>query len=147
MNTIIYDIVSDIQVFADRPLAVILSHSDLRTDEENNAFKEYICQSSEKALGKQVPVFQISSLNYSVNELDEKNDLVRFLEWVRTKVEDRNTFKNKVAIAEKKLVDIWIDKKLIDYRKKLSVGKRVLSPCDNCTANGMVFGDKHSKLW
>ena len=104
-DTIIYDIVSDIQVFADRPLAVILSHSDLRTDEENNAFKEYICQSSEKALGKQVPVFQISSLNYSVNELDEKNDLVRFLEWVRTKVEDRETFKNKVAIAEKKLVD------------------------------------------
>ena len=104
-DTIIYDIVSDIQVLADRPLAVILSHSDLRTDEENNAFKEYICQSSEKALGKQVPVFQISSLNFSVNELDEKNDLVRFLEWVRTKVEDRETFKNKVAIAEKKLVD------------------------------------------
>ena len=50
-------------------------------------------------------------------------------------------------VLEKKLVDIWIDKKLIDYRKKLSVGKRVLSPCDNCTANGMVFGDKHSKLW
>ena len=104
-DTIIYDIVSDIQVLADRPLAVILSHSDLRTDEENNAFKEYIYQSSEKALGHQVPVFQISSLNYSANELDEKNDLVRFLEWVRTKVEERNTFKNKVAIAEKKLVD------------------------------------------
>ena len=44
-------------------------------------------------------------MNCSVNELDEKNDLVRFLEWKRTKVEDRETFKNKVAIAEKKLVD------------------------------------------
>ena len=42
-----------------------------------------------------MPVFQISSLNYSANELDEKNDLVRFLEWVRTKVEDRNTLKTK----------------------------------------------------
>ena len=50
-------------------------------------------------------------------------------------------------ILEKKLVDIWLDKKLNDYRNKLKKGKRVLSPCNNCTANGMIFGESHSKLW
>ena len=50
-------------------------------------------------------------------------------------------------VAEKKLVDIWLDKKLMDFRQKLVDGKRIMSPCDNCTANGMVFGEKHSKLW
>lgn len=50
-------------------------------------------------------------------------------------------------VLEKKLVDIWLDKKLNDFRKKLVDGKRTMSPCDNCTANGMVFGEKHAKLW
>ena len=50
-------------------------------------------------------------------------------------------------ILEKKLIDIWLDKKLDDFRSKLIKGKRVLSPCDKCTANGMIFGESHSKLW
>ena len=50
-------------------------------------------------------------------------------------------------ILEKKLIDIWLDKKLNDFRNKLKKGKRVLSPCNNCTANGMIFGESHSKLW
>jgi len=50
-------------------------------------------------------------------------------------------------ILEKKLVDIWVDKKLNDFRKKLVKGERTISPCNNCTANGMVFGENHSKLW
>ena len=50
-------------------------------------------------------------------------------------------------ILEKKLIDIWVDKKLNDFRKKLVKGKRVVSPCNNCTANGMVFGENHSKSW
>jgi len=50
-------------------------------------------------------------------------------------------------VLEKKLVDIWVDKKLNDYRKKLVKGERTISPCNNCTANGMVFGENHSKLW
>ena len=50
-------------------------------------------------------------------------------------------------VSEKKLVDIWLDKKLNDFRKKLVKGERVLSPCNNCSANGMVFEENHSKLW
>tara|TARA_Y100000114_G_C11747656_1_gene322511 strand:- start:687 stop:1535 length:849 start_codon:yes stop_codon:yes gene_type:complete len=50
-------------------------------------------------------------------------------------------------VLEKKLVDIWLDKKLNDFRKKLVDGKRTMTPCDNCTANGMVFGEKHANLW
>ncbi len=50
-------------------------------------------------------------------------------------------------ILEKKLVDIWVDKKLNDFRKKLVKGERTISPCNNCTANCMVFGENHSKLW
>ena len=50
-------------------------------------------------------------------------------------------------VLEKKLIDIWLDKKLNDFRSKLVKGERVLSPCNNCTANGMIFGESHSKLW
>ena len=50
-------------------------------------------------------------------------------------------------VLEKKLVDIWVDKKLNDFRKKLVVGDRSKSPCNNCNVNGMVFGENHSKLW
>ena len=50
-------------------------------------------------------------------------------------------------VLEKKLIDIWLDKKLTDYRKKLVNGERRNSPCNNCTANGMIFGANHSKLW
>ena len=50
-------------------------------------------------------------------------------------------------VLEKKLVDIWVDKKLNDFRKKLVKGERTISPCNNCTANGMIYGENHSKLW
>jgi len=50
-------------------------------------------------------------------------------------------------VLDKKLIDIWVDKELINFRKKLVKGERSISPCNNCTANGMVFGENHSKLW
>jgi len=50
-------------------------------------------------------------------------------------------------VKDKPLFDIWVDKQLMDYRKKLVKGERTISPCNNCTANGMVFGENHSKLW
>jgi radical SAM protein with 4Fe4S-binding SPASM domain len=50
-------------------------------------------------------------------------------------------------VKDKPLLDIWVDKKLNDFRKKLVKGERTISPCNNCTANGMVFGENHSKLW
>ena len=45
------------------------------------------------------------------------------------------------------IFDIWTDKKLMKYRKKLKEGDRSESPCNNCNANGLIFGQNHAKLW
>ena len=50
-------------------------------------------------------------------------------------------------VKDKPLFDIWVDKKLTEFRDKLVVGDRSKSPCNNCNVNGMVFGENHSKLW
>ena len=50
-------------------------------------------------------------------------------------------------IKDQSLLEIWKSKKLDEYRKKLSSGDRDISPCDNCNANGMVFGANHAKAW
>jgi len=50
-------------------------------------------------------------------------------------------------INEKSLWEIWKDPKLIDYRKRLASGDRSLSPCNNCNANGRIFGENHAKAW
>ena len=104
-DTSIYGIVSDLHVINNLPSAVILSHSDLRTDEENNAFKDYIHQSTEKALGNQMPVFEISYVDYSQSNHIEKNHLSKLFEWVGESIEERGRFKRKLDRAEKKLTD------------------------------------------
>ena len=50
-------------------------------------------------------------------------------------------------ITEKPLVELWKDSKLMKFREKLKKGDRSLSPCNNCTANGLIFGENHAKLW
>lgn len=50
-------------------------------------------------------------------------------------------------ITEKPLVELWKDSKLMKFREKLKKGDRSLSPCSNCTANGLIFGENHAKLW
>lgn len=50
-------------------------------------------------------------------------------------------------IKDQSLLEIWKSKKLNEYRKKLSSGDRDISPCNNCNANGMVFGENHSDEW
>ena len=50
-------------------------------------------------------------------------------------------------VKDKPLVDIWKDAKLMEYRNKLKNGERSLSPCNNCNANGQVFGKNHAKGW
>lgn len=50
-------------------------------------------------------------------------------------------------VKEKQLVELWKDSKLMEFRKKLKKGDRSLSPCSNCTANGLIFGENHAKLW
>ena len=50
-------------------------------------------------------------------------------------------------IKEKNLFDIWRDSKIMEFRNKLVNGDRSLSPCNNCNANGRIFGDNHAKVW
>ena len=78
-DTSVYGVVSDLNMITNLPLAVVLSHSDLRTDEENNAFKDYIHQSTEKALGNLIPVFEVPYVNYSQSNRVENNHLSKLL--------------------------------------------------------------------
>ena len=50
-------------------------------------------------------------------------------------------------VKDKLLIDIWKDAKLMEFRNKLKNGERSLSPCNNCNANGQVFGKNHVKAW
>ena len=50
-------------------------------------------------------------------------------------------------VKDKSLVDIWTDAKLTEFRNKLKNGDRSLSPCNNCNANGQVFGVNHASKW
>ena len=50
-------------------------------------------------------------------------------------------------VIEKPIFEIWKNSKLIQFRKKLKAGDRSLSPCNNCNANGLIFGHNHAKLW
>jgi len=50
-------------------------------------------------------------------------------------------------VNEKSLMEIWRDPRLMEYRKRLGSGDRSLSPCNNCNANGRIFGENHAKVW
>lgn len=50
-------------------------------------------------------------------------------------------------VKEKSILEIWSNTKMIEYRNKLSTGDRSLSPCNNCNANGKIFGHNHAKAW
>ena len=104
-DTSVYGVVSDLNMITNLPLAVVLSHSDLRTDEENNAFKDYIHQSTEKALGNLIPVFEVPYVNYSQSNRVENNHLSKLFEWVGENVEEKSRFTRKLDRAEKKLTD------------------------------------------
>lgn len=104
-DTSVYGVVSDLNMITNLPLAVVLSHSDLRTDEENNAFKDYIHQSTEKALGNLIPVFEVPYVNYSQSNRVENNHLSKLFEWVGENVEEKSRFTRKLDRAEKKLID------------------------------------------
>jgi len=104
-DTSVYGIVSDLNIITNLPSAVVLSHSDLRTDEENNAFKDYIHQSTQKALGNQIPVFEVPYVNYSQSNRVENNHLSKLFKWVGENVEEKSRFTRKLNRAEKKLTD------------------------------------------
>ena len=50
-------------------------------------------------------------------------------------------------VKDKKIIDIWKDAKLMEFRNKLNKGERSLSPCSNCNANGQIFGHNHARSW
>ena len=50
-------------------------------------------------------------------------------------------------VKDKKIIDIWKDAKLMEFRNKLKKGERSLSPCNNCNANGQIFGHNHIRSW
>lgn len=50
-------------------------------------------------------------------------------------------------VKTRRIIDIWKDAKLMEFREKLNRGERSLSPCSNCNANGRVFGSNHAERW
>jgi radical SAM protein with 4Fe4S-binding SPASM domain len=45
------------------------------------------------------------------------------------------------------LTEIWNSKVLRQYRSRLAKGKRDMSPCNNCNADGTLHGEKHADCW
>ena len=50
-------------------------------------------------------------------------------------------------MMQEKVFDIWTGKILSKYRKELLKGKRNLSPCNTCNAEGTLLGKSHAKIW
>ena len=50
-------------------------------------------------------------------------------------------------VFEKHILDIWNSDLMENYRKELSLGKRITSPCINCNANGTMHGINHANSW
>ena len=50
-------------------------------------------------------------------------------------------------LMQKKVFDIWSDKIIERYRKKLLQGDRDISPCNKCNAEGTVLGKNHAQAW
>ena len=50
-------------------------------------------------------------------------------------------------IMQETIFEIWTGKTLTNFRKNLLLGKRCLSPCDSCNADGTLLGKNHAKKW
>ncbi len=50
-------------------------------------------------------------------------------------------------IMQTEIFDIWKGPVLSKYRRRLINGERSLNPCNQCNADGMVYGEKHYKAW
>ena len=48
---------------------------------------------------------------------------------------------------QQEIFEIWKGPILSKYRKHLLKGDRSLKPCNQCNANGMVYGSNHYKAW
>lgn len=50
-------------------------------------------------------------------------------------------------IMQETIYTIWTGNMLTKYRKNLLKGKRCLSPCKDCNADGTLLGKNHAKAW
>lgn len=50
-------------------------------------------------------------------------------------------------IMQTEIFEIWNGPILSKYRRKLLSGERSLNPCNQCNADGMVYGENHFKAW
>ena len=50
-------------------------------------------------------------------------------------------------IMQNEIFDIWSGPTLSKYRRRLLGGERSLSPCNQCNADGMVYGKQHFNAW
>jgi len=50
-------------------------------------------------------------------------------------------------IMQSDVFDIWQGPILSKYRRKLFAGERSLNPCNQCNADGMVYGERHYNAW
>lgn len=50
-------------------------------------------------------------------------------------------------MMQESIFQIWTGKIMSRYRKQLIQGKRNLSPCNSCNAQGTLLGRSHSKIW
>ena len=44
-------------------------------------------------------------------------------------------------------MDLWLDHKFIDARKKLYNGDRNFAPCNKCDVDGTMMGKPHADAW
>ena len=50
-------------------------------------------------------------------------------------------------LNDQSMLDVWLSKKINDYRKKLEAGDRDHHPCKNCDAIGTIHGNNHVMAW
>jgi len=50
-------------------------------------------------------------------------------------------------MMQESIFNIWSGKIMSKYRKELLKGKRNLSPCNSCNAQGTLLGHNHAKIW
>lgn len=50
-------------------------------------------------------------------------------------------------IMQTDFFDIWNGPVMSKYRRLLLKGDRKLNPCNQCNADGMVYGEQHYQAW
>ena len=49
-------------------------------------------------------------------------------------------------LVNQTLEDVWLGEKMYEIRKKLMIGQRDFSPCNKCSVNGQLFGEKSFEI-